>query len=125
MNNIKVGVMDRWIDRLSDEDLSFVKRFVLASGSLKAMADAYGISYPTVRLRLDRLIERIKIYDSEKITSDFERVLRAQYADGKIDLATLKTLLEAHKKELEVRNETLSPVDELRTRTARATTRHE
>ena len=93
--------MDRWIDRMSDEDLSFVKRFVLASGSLKAMADAYGISYPTVRLRLDRLIERIKIYDSEKITSEFERVLRAQHADGKIDLATLKVLLGAHKKELE------------------------
>src|SRR5687768_4970289 len=108
--------MDRWIDRMSDEDLSFVKRFVLASGSLKAMADAYGISYPTVRLRLDRLIERIKIYDSEKITSDFERVLRAQYADGRIDLATLKTLLDAHKKELEARDEPLLPVDELRDR---------
>ena len=98
--------MDRWIDRLSDEDLSFIKRFVLASGSLKAMADAYGISYPTVRLRLDRLIERIKIWDSEKITSEFERTLRAQYADGKIDLATLKVLLSAHKKELEESYET-------------------
>ena len=117
--------MDRWIDRMSDEDLSFVKRFVLASGSLKAMADAYGISYPTVRLRLDRLIERIKIYDSEKITSDFERVLRAQYADGKLDLVALKTLLEAHKKELEVRDEMLSPVDELRARAARAAARQQ
>jgi hypothetical protein len=125
LNNVKVRGMDRWIDAMSDEDLSFVKRFVLASGSLKAMADFYGISYPTVRLRLDRLIERIKIYDSEKITSDFERVLRAQYADGKIDLATLKTLLEAHKKELEARDETLSPVDELRNRAARAATRDE
>ena len=104
--------MDRWIDRMSDEDLSFIKRFVLASGSLKAISDVYGISYPTVRLRLDRLIERIKIYDSEKITSDFERVLRAQYADGRIDLATLKTLLEAHKKELEARDEPRSTVDE-------------
>lgn len=106
--------MDRWIDRMSDEDLSFVKRFVLASGSLKAMADAYGISYPTVRLRLDRLIERIKIYDSEKITSEFERILRAQYADGRIDVATLKTLLEAHKKELETRNEVQLSSDEAR-----------
>ena len=104
--------MDRWIDRMSDEDLSFIKRFVLASGSLKAMADAYGISYPTVRLRLDRLIERIKIYDSEKITSDFERVLRAQYADGKIDLATLKTLLEAHKKELEAQMKCFRQMDD-------------
>jgi|SRR5687768_335042 hypothetical protein len=101
--------MDRWIDRMPDEDLAFIKRFVLASGSLKAMADAYGISYPTVRLRLDRLIERIKIYDSEKITSEFERTLRAQYADGKIDMATLKLLLAAHKKEVEASYE---PVDD-------------
>ena len=104
--------MDRWIDRMSEEDLSFIKRFVLASGSLKAMADAYGISYPTVRLRLDRLIERIKIYDSEKITSEFERVIRAQYADGKIDLPTLKMLLAAHRKEMEARDENLLQVDE-------------
>src|SRR5687767_10917755 len=125
LNYVNIRRMDRWIDRMSEEDLSFIKRFVLASGSLKAMADAYGISYPTVRLRLDRLIERIKIYDSEKITSDFERVLRAQYADGKIDLATLKALLEAHKKELEARDELLSPVDELRVRAGRAAARNE
>src|SRR5688500_3670803 len=110
--------MDRWIDRMSDEDLSFIKRFVLASGSLKAMADVYGISYPTVRLRLDRLIERVKIYDSETITSEFERVLRAQYADGTIELATLKTLLAAHRKELEARDE-ISDSDENRPAPAR------
>ena len=110
--------MDRWIDHLSDEDLAFIKRFVLASGSLKAMADAYGISYPTIRLRLDRLIERIKIYDSEKITSEFERTLRAQHADGKIDLATLKLLLAAHKKEVEERHEPAADRDVERERAA-------
>jgi hypothetical protein len=57
--------------------------FILASGSLKELAQEYGISYPTVRLRLDRLIDRIKIFESERITSDFEKVLRAQYADGR------------------------------------------
>ena len=90
----------KWYERFSDEDMSFVKRFVLASGSLKAMAEAYGISYPTVRLRLDRLIQRIGIFDSETITSEFERVLRAQFADGKIDQETFKQLLAAHQREL-------------------------
>jgi hypothetical protein len=33
---------------------------VLRSGSLKDLADAYGVSYPTIRLRLDRLIERLR-----------------------------------------------------------------
>jgi hypothetical protein len=90
-----------WIDSLEDEDLAFVKRFILASGSLKELAQAYGISYPTVRLRLDRLIEKIKLLDSQEIVGEFERVLRVQYAEGKIDLSTLKTLLAAHKRELE------------------------
>ncbi|MSQ94547.1 MAG: DUF2089 family protein [Gemmataceae bacterium] len=47
-----------WIDLLEDEDVAFLKRFVLASGSLKELAEAYGLSYPTVRLRLDRLIAK-------------------------------------------------------------------
>ena len=90
-----------WLEQLSDEDASFIKRFVVASGSLKDLAKAYGISYPTVRLRLDRLIEKIKVLDSQEIVSEFERTLRARYAEGKIDMETLKALLTAHQKELD------------------------
>ncbi len=90
-----------WFERLSDEDASFIKRFVLASGSLKDLAKAYGISYPTVRLRLDRLIEKIKVLDSQEIVSAFERTRRARYAEGKIDMETLKALLTAHQSELD------------------------
>jgi hypothetical protein len=96
----------RWVEQLSDEDLMFLKRFVLASGSLKALAKAYGISYPTVRLRLDRLIQKIEILDDHAISGDFERTLRLLYADGKIDMVTLKTMLRAHQEEMEVRDET-------------------
>ena len=88
-----------WLDRLSDEDKSFLKRFVLASGSLKAVAEEYGISYPTIRLRLDRLIEKIRVFDSDQIVSEFERQLRAQHIDGKLDHATMKLLLDAHRAE--------------------------
>jgi len=83
----------RWMDMLEDEDLVFVKRFILFSGSLKELADAYGVSYPTLRLRLDRLIDKIKILDSQKIEDPYERLLRAQFADGKIDATTFKKLL--------------------------------
>jgi hypothetical protein len=93
----------RWIDYLSDEDLAFIKRLVLASGSLKELAALYGISYPTVRLRLDRLIAKIQVVDSQDVRSDFERVLRAQHAEGKIDADTLKTLLGAYRLDLEAR----------------------
>jgi hypothetical protein len=90
-----------WIDRLSDEDRSFIKRFLLASGSLKAVAAEYGISYPTVRLRLDRLIEKIKVFDDSQISSEFERTLRSLYAEGKVDIETMKRLLTHHREELD------------------------
>lgn len=88
-----------WIDGLSEEDLAFIRRFVLASGSLKEMAEIYGISYPTVRLRLDRLIEKIKLLTSDAVESEFERVVRIEYAQGKLDLGTMKRLLKAHKED--------------------------
>ena len=82
------------------------KRFVLASGSLKALAGAYGISYPTVRLRLDRLIEKIKLLDSQEITSEFERLCRVLCAEGRFDMATLKLLLAADREQGEADDDT-------------------
>ena len=84
-----------WIESLSEEDRMFLKRFILASGSLKALATEYGVSYPTIRICLDRLIERIRIYEREQPSSHVERELRAAYADGKLDYATFKRLLTA------------------------------
>lgn len=89
-----------WTEGLEDEDLAFIKRFVLASGSLKEMARVYGISYPTVRLRLDRLIEKIKILDAQSIEDPFERLLRLKHAEGRLDMQTLKQLLAAHRREV-------------------------
>jgi hypothetical protein len=45
--------------RLDAEEQRFVELFVLASGSLKRTASLLGVSYPTVRSRLDRLIARL------------------------------------------------------------------
>ena len=46
--------------RLSKEEQRFIELFILSSGSLKAVAAAENISYPTVRNRLDQLIERLE-----------------------------------------------------------------
>ena len=88
-----------WFDSLEEEDLAFVKRFILCSGSLKDLAGAYEVSYPTLRLRLDRLIEKIKILDDQKIEDRYERLLRAQFADGKLDASTFKQLLSAYQQQ--------------------------
>lgn len=47
--------------RLSPDDQAFILEFVRASGSLKEMARLLGLSYPTVRNRLDDIIERVKL----------------------------------------------------------------
>lgn len=90
-----------WTGLLDEEDLAFIKRFVLASGSLKALAEAYGISYPTVRLRLDRLIEKIKIADSREVGDEFERLARMLFAEGKLDAGALRALMAAHREQME------------------------
>ncbi len=86
----------RWVDLMDEEDLAFIKRFILLSGSLKDLAEAYSVSYPTLRLRLDRLIQKLQILESQKIEDPFERVLRAQFADGKLDAAVFKQILAAY-----------------------------
>ncbi len=45
---------------LPREDLDIIVELVLKSGSLKDLATAYGVTYPTIRLRLDRVIERLQ-----------------------------------------------------------------
>jgi hypothetical protein len=45
---------------LTNNDQEFILEFVKASGSLKEMAKILGVSYPTVRNRLDDVIEKLK-----------------------------------------------------------------
>ena len=94
-----------WFDFLSEEDLAFVRRLVLASGSLKQIAQQYGVTYPTIRLRLDRLIAKIEAVEQNTEVSEFERLLRAQLADQKLSLETFRVLLSAHLKEQEKTDE--------------------
>jgi hypothetical protein len=102
-------MIDRtWIDSLDDEDLAFLKRFLLTSGTLKELARQYGISYPTVRLRLDRLIEKVKLLDQAVGTGPFERSLRLAYADGRLDTTTFRALIDAYRQEKEESGEKLS-----------------
>ncbi len=58
--------------RLSLDDQSFIIEFMKASGSLKEMAKLLRLSYPTVRNRLDEIIERVKLAEKSK-ENDRER----------------------------------------------------
>ena len=62
------------LSRLDAEEQRFVELFVLASGRLKEMAQLLGISYPTVRNRLDKLIQRLKV-EQERDDARKRRIL--------------------------------------------------
>jgi hypothetical protein len=48
---------------LPQEDQEFIIEFIKSSGSLKDMASLLGVSYPTVRNRLDEIISKIRKSD--------------------------------------------------------------
>ena len=51
---------DRPLLALPREDLDLICELVLQSGSLKGLATSYGVSYPTIRARLDKTIARLQ-----------------------------------------------------------------
>lgn len=92
-----IEIVPDWMSNLEDEDLVFIKNFLQASGSLKEIARQYGVTYPTVRLRLDKLIQKIKI--SEDTENDPYIVLIKRMAvNDKLDFDTAKILINEYKK---------------------------
>lgn len=86
-----------WLTDLEPEDLTFIKKFILSSGSLKEVAALYGVSYPTVRLRLDRLIQKIKI--SETAEADpYVSLVKRLAVDDKLDFDTAKILITEYRR---------------------------
>lgn len=88
-----------WVSNLADEDLVFVKRFILASGSLKAVAGEYGVSYPTIRLRLNRIVEKIKASDQE--ADPYVLLIKQLALNGGVDMESARVLISAYRKERE------------------------
>ena len=90
-------VIPEWIANLDDEDVSFIKRFLLASGSLKEMAKQYEVTYPTVRLRLDKLIQKIKVSDDTE-SEPYIALIKRLAINDKLDFDTAKVLISEYKK---------------------------
>ena len=90
-------LLPEWMAGLEEEDVAFIKKFVLASGSLKEVAGQYGVTYPTVRLRLDRLIQKIRL--SEDVAADpYIATIKRLAVNEKLDLDTAKLLIAEYKK---------------------------
>lgn len=97
------GGEPRWLAELNEEDLQFIKRFVLASGSLKELARGYSVSYPTVRARLDRLIAKVRAAEEPEPHDPFERKLRLLVAEGRMPAGLARELIAAHESSVQRR----------------------
>lgn len=92
-----IEIVPEWMINLDDEDVSFIKKFIIASGSLKDIANQYGVTYPTVRLRLDRLIQKIQIGE-DNANEPFVALIKRLALNDKIDFDTAKILISEYKK---------------------------
>jgi len=97
--------MDNWFLNLSEEDKSFIKRFVLASGSLKDLAEQYNVSYPTLRIRLNRLIDKISILDDPQTKDPLRIKIQVLAAEGQISTAVARDILKEYDKTERRRNQ--------------------
>jgi hypothetical protein len=82
---------------LTAEQLEFLETFIRARGNFKDVERELGISYPTVRSRLDAVIRALGFASQAEPDRDAERrkeILR-ELAEGKIAPDDAATLLEA------------------------------
>ncbi len=92
---MSVNLTQDWIGNLEQSELTLIKRFLLNSGSLKLLAKEYGVTYPTIRLRLDRVIDKIKQTDKE-VSLPYVSLIKNLAFEEKIDLETAKVLIEVY-----------------------------
>ena len=93
-----IRVVPSWMENLEEEDITFIKNFMLVSGSLKEMAAKYDVTCPTVRLRLDRLIDRIKMTDDQE-AEPYVKLIKRLALEDRLDFETAKLLISEYKKE--------------------------
>lgn len=94
---MSIEVLPEWMMHLDDEDVSFIKKFIMASGSLKEIANQYSVTYPTVRLRLDKLIQKIQINEDTN-NEPYIALIKRLAVNEKIDFDTAKILVNEYKK---------------------------
>ncbi|GCD86721.1 hypothetical protein KB1253_18790 [Lactiplantibacillus plantarum] len=81
-----------WFVNLEREDQEFVKQLVIASGSLKQLTKIYQVSYPTVRMRLNTIIQKINFIEDNGANT-FETKVMKLVIDEKLSLEVAKQII--------------------------------
>lgn len=89
---MKNNPLPGWMVNLEQEDINFIKNFILASGSLKEIAKQYNVTYPTVRNRLDKLIQKIQLSNSPE-TDPYISLIKNMALSERIDFESAKILI--------------------------------
>ncbi|MDV8951496.1 DUF2089 family protein [Leuconostoc falkenbergense] len=87
-----------WFLKLEREDQEFVKQLVKASGSLKELAKIYQVSYPTVRVRLNKIIQHIDLIEQQG-KSSFETKIMEMVINDELPLNLAKKILVDYQEE--------------------------
>ncbi len=62
-------------EKLNDEQLNFVETFLRYRGNIKDVERALGISYPTVRGKLEEINEALGLVDKKQVDSYKEEII--------------------------------------------------
>jgi hypothetical protein len=93
--------------RLSHEQMALLESFLRSRGNLKEMERALGISYPTVRARVEALVQSLGLADGDPVAVELgdepteegdipaaaRRAILERLAKGEIDSATAAAAL--------------------------------
>ena len=82
---------------LDEDDVEFVLQLVLASGSLKDLAERYGVSYPTIRARLDRVIARLQVIIEGRPTDPMAQLLGDLVEKGEMTPRAARAVVKLHR----------------------------
>lgn len=85
---------DHPLAKLPREDLDLILELVLRSGSLKDLAAAYGVSYPTIRGRLDRVIERVRAAVEGRRADPLSELLAGMVERGEVTASAARSIRE-------------------------------
>lgn len=85
------------ICKLSRTDQDLITELTLHSGSLKALAKSFGVSYPTIRRRLDEVIERLQVIVEGRTPEPMSELLAELVRRGEITPSAARDVRDLHR----------------------------
>ena len=85
--------------KLSFDDQVFVAAFIRSHGSIKRMEEFFGVSYPTIKSRLNRIMQQLPFVEIEAGLAPDRSEILSKLEQGEITVKETLELLNAAEKE--------------------------